>query len=65
MTQVKIIGTNEEFIIDNGNDIYHDKDTGLSLLVCDGKLISAPTSRLLVSSDIKPDTKKDEGNETD
>ena len=56
MTKVKIIGTDTEFIIESPNEIYHDPTTGLSALVCDGKLINAPTSRLLVVCDIKKDT---------
>ncbi len=53
MVEVKIIGTNEEYHIDDANSIYHDEKTGLSLIPYNGKLISAPTSRLLVIADIK------------
>lgn len=58
MTKVIIIGTSTEFILDSPNEIYHDKESGLSALVSNGKLINAPTDRLLVIADIKNDKKE-------
>ena len=52
MTKVIIIGTSTEFILDSPNE------SGLSALVSNVKLITAPTDRLLVIADIKKDKKE-------
>lgn len=53
MTKINVIGTDREYIIDDVNEVYQDEKSGFSLFVYDGKIINAPTSRLLIESDIK------------
>lgn len=53
MTRINVIGTDKEYIIDDVNAIYQDEKSGFSLFVYDGKIINAPTNRLLVETDIK------------
>ena len=57
MTKVLILGSKEEYFIDNPNEILLDeKETGLCAFVSNGKLINAPINRLLVVCDIKKDS---------
>ena len=53
MTKINVIGTDKEYIIDDVNEVYQDEKSGFSLFVYDGKIINAPTNRLLIESDIK------------
>ncbi|MCI5796069.1 MAG: hypothetical protein MR019_04290 [Ruminococcus sp.] len=53
MTRINVIGTDKEYIIDDVNEVYQDEKSGFSLFVYDGKIINAPTNRLLIETDIK------------
>lgn len=53
MIKVKIIGTDIVLKVDDINAVDLDTNDTFALIVCDGQLITAPKSRVVIVSDIK------------